>query len=216
MAKLTKVTLLSTLVGSFLYLLAYYFIDKPIAYSLHDISHQSMIYQIFQYITLFGDMKLAIFFIVFSFIVASLILYKKPHNALANILFFICLSMGVVIFLELFLKFLLGRYRPELLFEHNLYGFHFFSHQFLMNSSPSGHAARVFVFITALSLIWKRATLLFIAAGLLVCCSRLILEFHFLSDVLFGAALGVLATLWIAKYYNSLVSIIQKNETSGL
>jgi membrane-associated phospholipid phosphatase len=213
MTKLTKITLFSTLFGSFLYLLAYYFIDKPIAYSLHNISHQSTIYKTFQYITLFGDVKLAILFIIFSFIAAALILYKKPHSALANTLFFICLSMGVVIFLESSLKFLLGRYRPELLFEHNLYGFHFFSHQFLMNSSPSGHAARTFVFITALSLIWKRATLLFIAAGLLVCCSRLILEFHFLSDVLFGAALGVLATLWVAKYYNSLASITQKGKT---
>lgn len=204
MSNLKKISLLTLLLGTSFYWVSFTFFDKPIASYLHYLSHTTLIYQIFQGVTVLGGSNICFAFTCVSFIFAIFVLFRQPQNRLANHLLFMALAMVAAIFFETTLKYLLGRYRPELLFQQGLYGFHFLSHQYLFNSTPSGHATRVFVLVTGLSLWWKRLTPLFLLLGLLVCFSRLLLEFHFLSDVVFGALLGTLATLWISKIYYSL------------
>lgn len=204
MNNLRKTTLLTLIVSSSFYWLSFTFLDKPIANSFHYLSHASYFYNFFEAITLLGSPKLSFAFTLGSFIFAIFVLFRQPQNRLANHLLFMALAMVAAIFLETTLKYLLGRYRPEVLFQQGLYGFHFLSHQFLFNSTPSGHATRFFVFVTGMSLWWRRFSPLFILLGLLVCFSRMLLEYHYLSDVVFGALLGTFATLWISKIYYSL------------
>lgn len=204
MANLKKTSLLILLFGTCFYGLSYHFLDKLIAQSLHTLSNPKLIYPFFQVITFLGDAKFSFGFTLISFILAMLVLFKNPQNRLANHLLFIALAMVLAIFLETGFKYLLGRYRPELLFQQGLYGFHFLTHRFAFNSSPSGHATRIFVLVAGFSLLWKRMLPVFVLIGLLVCLSRLVLELHYLSDVVFGAILGTLATLWTAKAYYSL------------
>lgn len=205
MSKLKKTSVITLLFGTCFYWVSFTFLDKPIANSFHYISHNTLAYSFFESISLLGGSQVSIAFMLVSFAFAIFILFRQPQNKLANHLLFMALAMVAAIFLETTLKYLLGRYRPELLFQQGLYGFHFLSHQFLFNSTPSGHATRFFVLVTGLSLWWRRFTPLFILLGLLVCFSRLILEFHYLSDVVFGALLGTFATLWICKIYYSLI-----------
>ncbi len=212
MAKLNKLSLFTVLLGSSFFWFSFTFIDQPIANAFHHFSHKTNFYSFFQFITLLGDSKLSFAFTLISFLVASCVLFKKPQHKLANNLLFMGLAMIGAIFIDTSMKYLLGRYRPELLFQQGLYGFHFLSHQFLMNSTPSGHATRIFVLATGFSLAWKKITPIFILLGLLVCFSRLVLEFHYLSDVVFGGLLGSFITLWVAKIYYSL-TLSQSNVT---
>lgn len=204
MSKLNKLSILSLILGSVFYWLSFNLIDQPLAHFFHHAQYNAYLYNFFQTVTLLGDSRLGGGFIIVSFILAIIILFKQPQNKFANTLLFMGLAMTAAIFTETSLKYLLGRYRPELLFQQGLYGFHYLSHQFLMNSSPSGHATRVFVLVTGASLMMRRLSPIFITLGILVCLSRLVLEFHYLSDVVFGAILGTLVTLWIAKIYYSM------------
>lgn len=204
MSRLNKISLLTLFFGSCFYWVSFSFLDQPIAHLFHHQPHIGISYAFYQAVTLLGDARFAMVFTILSFLIAITVLFRHPQNKLANNLLFMGISMLAAIFLETSLKFLLGRYRPELLFQEGLYGFHYLSHQFLMNSTPSGHATRVFVFVTGCSLIWKRLTPFFLLLGLSVCLSRLALEFHYLSDVVFGALLGSFVTLWIAKIYYSM------------
>ncbi|MBA2654678.1 MAG: phosphatase PAP2 family protein [Gammaproteobacteria bacterium] len=204
MSRLNKTSLTALLLGGGFYWLSFNFFDQPLAYAFHHLAHNGTAFSFYQSVTLLGDPRFAVLFTVLSFLISITILFRDPQSKLANNLLFIAIAMLAAIFLETSLKFLLGRYRPELLFQEGLYGFHYLSHQFLMNSTPSGHTTRMFVLVTGCSLVWKRLTPVFILVGLLVCLSRLALEFHYLSDVIFGALLGTLVTLWVAKIYYSM------------
>lgn len=71
------------------------------------------------------------------------------------------------------------------------------------NSFPSGHTTAAFAMYCTFSYYIKRkwAQFLFFTIALLVGYSRMYLSQHFLVDVVFGAALGVLASF--AAYYIS-------------
>ncbi|WP_294951124.1 phosphatase PAP2 family protein [Sulfurovum sp.] len=116
-------------------------------------------------------------------------------------LFFIVISMTVAIMIGEGFKYLLGRYRPVFLFEHGKYGLHFFTTNWLMNSSPSGHTIRAFSFFTALGLLFKRYMPLFIVLALMIGASRILLTAHYPSDVLFGAFIGIMTAIWMYNYF---------------
>jgi len=59
------------------------------------------------------------------------------------------------------------------------------------SSFPSSHAANAAAAATVLSRRWPRGSLVFAALALLVACSRVYLDRHWVSDVTFGALLGV-------------------------
>jgi membrane-associated phospholipid phosphatase len=214
MGKLNTLSFMTILFGGCFYWLSYLCFDQPIAYAFHHLSHDGTLYTFYKSITFLGDEKIALIFIGISFVIAMAMLFRQRYRVLANNLLYMATAMLVAIILEVTTKYLLGRYRPALLFQQGLYGFHYLSHEFLMHSTPSGHATRCFVFVTACSLIFRRLTPIFILLGLLVCLSRLALEFHYLSDVLFGALLGMLVALWVAKIYCSVTIVSLPRRTS--
>ena len=76
-------------------------------------------------------------------------------------------------------------------------------------SFPSSHAANAFALAMVLAARWRRGTVAFLVAAALVAFSRMYLDRHFLSDVLCGAAIGVLcgglAAAWAAGRGRALV-----------
>jgi undecaprenyl-diphosphatase len=60
------------------------------------------------------------------------------------------------------------------------------------SSFPSSHAANAFALAAVFARRWRRPALAFWGTALLVSFSRMYLNRHFLSDVVVGAALGVL------------------------
>ncbi len=204
MQKLNQFTLISLILGSVFYFFSYSFLDLPIAKFFHDLPHTYFVYTLYPAGTLLGSTKFALAFIVLSLFCSVCILFKKPQSKFANLLLAAGIALIVAIIVDGSLKFLLGRYRPIFFFQQGLYGFHYLSFLGSMHSTPSGHATHAFVLATGLSLIWKRLIPVFVLLGLFVCLSRLALEFHYLSDVIFGSLLGTLITLWVAKFYSCM------------
>lgn len=102
---------------------------------------------------------------------------------------------------ELLTKFCLGRMRPKMWLEQGLYGFRPFTHDWAMNSLPSGHSQASWAGMTALAVLYPRGAWAFFPIALLVAVSRVILTVHWASDALAGAWLGFVAAMVIAKLY---------------
>lgn len=98
--------------------------------------------------------------------------------------------------LTLLLKFVFGRYRPELFLETGLYGFGFWGTESSHQSFPSGHASITSVLWFGCYYFFRDARLLWITGifVIFVASGRLILGAHYPSDVLFGLLLAYLST----------------------
>jgi lipid A 4'-phosphatase len=93
-----------------------------------------------------------------------------------------------------------GRMRPKLLFGGNLYGFTWLAWRPDHWSFPSGHTATFVAMVSALWWLWPRHLLFYILAGTIVAASRVVVGYHYPSDVIAGAVVAVLATrgtLWL-------------------
>jgi membrane-associated phospholipid phosphatase len=114
-----------------------------------------------------------------------------------NRLLLILTSIPISNFLVWFIKCFTGRARPELLFTQNLYGFTFFKWAQPFESFPSGHACTIGALCGALACFYPRWSFPLMAVGFLLAFSRVVLTFHFLSDIIAGLALGLLVSQWI-------------------
>jgi undecaprenyl-diphosphatase len=138
-------------------------------------------------------------FLIPAYILLVTILFLRHQRSDAINIIAIVLSSTALLF---GFKAIYRRHRPEfpLLREFHNYSF------------PSGHALSSFIFCSILIyLIWKsdlRPALKYLLAGLLVIfslsigISRIVLRYHFASDVLAGFALGfawVIFSFWILK-----------------
>jgi membrane-associated phospholipid phosphatase len=89
------------------------------------------------------------------------------------------------------LKIIFGRSRPETLLTDGTYGFHFFSGDNGFDSFPSSHAAIAAGVAGALSILWPNRRRVFMPLAAAVAASRFINGAHYLSDALFGFAIGL-------------------------
>jgi membrane-associated phospholipid phosphatase len=95
---------------------------------------------------------------------------------------------GIVVDL---LKPIVGRARPKLLLSEGIYGFEpFIGFKSAWNSMPSGHSATAFAVAFCLIKLYPRATPLWAFFAFLLAGSRIMVDAHYLSDVLAGALLG--------------------------
>jgi membrane-associated phospholipid phosphatase len=110
---------------------------------------------------------------------------------------FFCALLGSGIAL-LIIKFVVGRQRPHKSapFFYTLV-FHPFSIHWHWQSFPSGHSQVMFAVATMMSIAWPRFRWLWITFASIICFTRVIVHDHFLSDTVFGAALGYCMTLWV-------------------
>ena len=136
------------------------------------------------------------FFLIPAYILMVTILFFRHRRSDAINIMVIVLSSTALLF---GLKTIYGRHRPELPLLRELHDYSF----------PSGHALSSFIFCSILIyLIWRsdlRPVLKYFLAGLLVIfsisigISRIVLRYHFASDVLAGFALGfawVILSFW--------------------
>jgi len=98
------------------------------------------------------------------------------------------------------LKIVVGRTRPKLMFADGTYDFTWFGLGADHWSFPSGHAATAAALMAALWCLWPRPVWLYAAAAGLVALSRVITGQHYLSDVVAGAAIGVVVARFVAAW----------------
>jgi membrane-associated phospholipid phosphatase len=176
--------------------LSFMSLDRPLAYGCRGLGNG--VRQFFRFITTFG---LSGWYLVPSLLLFTLFRsgYRKPAWAGRALFVFLAISFsGILVDI---LKFILGRYRPAMLFRENLYGFAFFETDALATSFPSGHAAVITALALSLDAIWPRFRIPYILLALMVSASRVVTSAHFLSDVVAGAYVAVATSLLLKRYF---------------
>jgi membrane-associated phospholipid phosphatase len=92
------------------------------------------------------------------------------------------------------IKLVLGRRRPRDDMEMGLYGFMPLAFNPDYNSFPSGHALTICCVAVIFTCVWPMWWPLWFAIAGLLAVTRALLTAHFLSDVLIGAGIGLIAT----------------------
>ena len=91
------------------------------------------------------------------------------------------------------IKIFAGRRRPRDDAEHGLYGFKYFTWELQYDSFPSGHAMTIFCVAVILSAVTPALAPIWLLLAVFFGLLRAFLTTHFLSDVMVGAAIGILA-----------------------
>ena len=200
MDNLVKKTAVAAVITLGVYLVLFFFFDRIIDTWLHTNCGETWIYYAGTYLSLhangsFVRLGIALCFILF------LICDPGIKHHWTRCMLYICLSGAIALVIGDGLKYLLGRYRPIMLFEHNLYGLNFFSAEWAQNSTPSGHTIRAFSILAALSILYRRFAVIFISFAILIGVSRVVVTAHYPSDVLFGAFIGIFTAIWVHKYF---------------
>jgi membrane-associated phospholipid phosphatase len=200
MNDLLKKTLIAAGITAVLYLVLYFFCDRVIALWIHNDYAHTWVHQTGSYVSLLG--KGSFFNLVIAALFMFIIIYDcdlKRHWTCKLLYILTCISIAIIIGDGF--KYLLGRYRPVMLFQENLYGLHLFASTWAVNSTPSGHTIRAFALCTALSMLYRRFTVLFITIAVSIGLSRVLVTDHYPSDVLFGAFIGIFTAIWTYRYF---------------
>ncbi len=99
------------------------------------------------------------------------------------------------------LKFVVGRTRPKLLDQQELYTLVPFTFDADYFSFPSGHANTAMAYFLAIGLMAPRWKYVFASVGLMIGLFRVPHNAHYLSDIVFGAAIAVFVTLWLGNRF---------------
>jgi membrane-associated phospholipid phosphatase len=92
------------------------------------------------------------------------------------------------------IKLVLGRRRPRDDMEMGLYGFMPLAFNLDYNSFPSGHSLTICIVAVIFTCVWPTLWPLWFAIAFVLAGTRALLTAHFLSDVLIGAGIGLIAT----------------------
>jgi membrane-associated phospholipid phosphatase len=120
-------------------------------------------------------------------------LFKKSR-ALTHACLLLVISIPLANLGAAFLKPLVGRPRPELLFSKGVFGFTGFHLNNSYLSFPSSHACTIGACVGFLACLYPRYTFAWMGLGCALAFSRVVLEDHYLSDVLAGVLIGMFAT----------------------
>lgn len=99
------------------------------------------------------------------------------------------------------IKPLIGRARPVMLERYNLYGMFPLTFDAAYYSLPSGHATTAFALAVALMALFPRWRIPLLAYAVAIALSRVMVNAHFLADVLAGSALGTLTSLALQRVF---------------
>ncbi|MBN9587401.1 MAG: hypothetical protein BGN85_05370 [Alphaproteobacteria bacterium 64-11] len=108
-----------------------------------------------------------------------------------SIAFIASLMMGSAVLHVI--KLVLGRRRPRDDMEMGLYGFMPFAFNTDYNSFPSGHALTICCVAVIFTCVWPMLWPVWFAVAAVLAVTRALLTAHFLSDVLIGAGIGLIA-----------------------
>lgn len=187
---------------------SFYFIDKPLAkFMLAVLAHPSRTQLSAHLAILLTQTIYTLFIPLFIFYFVRRLLNKQDR--LTECLGIMSVSVAFTFFIKSALQFFFGRYVPRygghsyLLFVHNpkLYGFAWFQ----AGSFPSGHMAMLASFLTPICWFYRKHLIFVvtIVALLTMAFLLLLLNYHFLSDIIAGTYLGctiALALVWLHEH----------------
>lgn len=183
---------LSVVVLSFLY------VDQPIAWFFYDLDLRTKLPFLY-WLTTLGTGE---FYIVGLFLLVLFFRYVRPDKPSEARSWFLWCCVVIPYVICGLLKVSLGRARPELLFDSQLYGFYGFHLQAIYWSFPSGHTTTIMGLVFGLIILFPRYCTALLWSGFLLISTRVLLTNHYLSDVLttsYLTMMEVAVLLWIMR-----------------
>lgn len=108
---------------------------------------------------------------------------------------FMLLAMFSSSMIKNFLKLAFGRDRPTAYFEDGVIDVLPFNTALADAGFPSGHSQSISAAMLCLAIIFPRIRALCLAIAMLVMLSRIVIEAHFVSDVIAGGTIGIASVL---------------------
>ncbi|MEA2091805.1 MAG: phosphatase PAP2 family protein [Campylobacterota bacterium] len=215
-----KVYILYILTLSILIFISYFFLDRDVAeYFLANIPTYEATGDA---ISILGESHWYIGSAIIGYLFFKY--YKKNELYKQRFLFLLYINIfsGLV---SLILKQLFGRIRPwGLRPNHDEYGFLLFQnfdigftekmkYHFITladapttyTSFPSGHTTTVFAFFTYLSIFFPKQIYIWLGGAVILACSRILANDHFISDIFAGILVGTISTMFIYSKMRSKV-----------
>lgn len=160
--------------------LSFFYFDKSVAYYFHDLNLNT-IFPVLNWVTCLGE---GFVYIGAFFLLALFFRYIYRNNTWETRAWFLWLCVLAPNVVSIFLKILLGRARPKLLFDDNLFGFYGLQSNGLYWSFPSGHTTTIVGLVLGFSIVFPRLVYLWLLSGFLIISTRVLLTNHYLSDVM--------------------------------
>lgn len=180
--------------------LSIFYIDQPLTLWLHNM-FQGRLDSVAKIFTWFGSGDTYFLISVFGYLIVRLFSEKLTHQSLQKRLeeakerfkfMFLCfLVSGLFV---LILKILFGRSRPYNSLDFSPINFQPITLDWNFQSYPSGHTQVGFTLASFISIIYPKLTVYIFTFATLVGISRIVLEKHYLGDVLAGAVIGISGT----------------------
>lgn len=175
-----------------LMVISYFFFDKGIAFYFQP--HDTWLYTFSTWITPFGYPT----YYVILFIILSLIGYiwaTKTRMGICSL--FVLTSLITTAIVQNILKVLLGKARPEVLFDTGQFGFFFLQTTNPFWSIPSGLITTMTGLLLSLAFVFPRYGLWFVAVLVLASLTRLVVTVHFLFDVMASLYIMFMVVIWL-------------------
>lgn len=179
-----------------LVVLAYHFVDESLAIFLHQYDLRTNLYAL-KLLTTFG--KVGIYVILFL-LMGLYFRYVRVNavNEAKSWYLLACIILPNIFCLVL--KVIFSRARPELLFSINDFGFFWFHSQALYWSFPSGHTTTIVSLAAGLGILFPRHFYALLILALCVALSRVLLYYHYLSDIMTAFYLSILIVGFFTQY----------------
>lgn len=205
MQKLYKNIFLVGLLSLILAIVCYLFIDKSVAVAISHIPHDNFFHRVSVTIGEWTSSQNMAYIALLIGLIGSWLTLKKNDPAVGKYAV-VFLSFFITYVIVFAIKFTLARYRPELLLSQNFYGFSWLNLSHSLTSMPSGHAAANFALVLPMAIfLYKRNRLLatiLVIYGITVAISRVVLNVHYVSDVLVSLTIA----LWVSGFLLSRVN----------
>ena len=114
---------------------------------------------------------------------------------------FVLLAVSVPLVVGELVKWIAGRGRPFVGGQANAFNFVPFAGNEAHASFPSAHSITAFALAFAVAAIWPRMRGVMVAYALLIVFTRLVLLAHHPSDVVAGAAIGIIGAMWVRYWF---------------
>jgi membrane-associated phospholipid phosphatase len=114
---------------------------------------------------------------------------------------FLFCAVTVPVLITEVIKWCVGRGRPFVGGEDNVFHFSHFAGTPAYSSFPSGHATTAFALAFAVSAVWPGSRIAMAVYAVIIAATRLVLLAHHPSDVVAGALIGIIGAMFVRYWF---------------
>ena len=179
-----------------LIILAYHFIDIPLASYFHQLDIRTNLHML-NLLTFLGK---DILYVALFLLAGLYFRYIRTNSVNEARSWYLLACIIIANLICLIIKVILGRARPDLLFSINAFGLYWFKFSGQYWSLPSGHTTTVISLAAGLGVVFPRFFYVFLVLAFFIVLTRVVLYYHYLSDVMTAFYLSILVIGLLTQY----------------